>query len=86
MRRLLPVLAFLIWVAPAHATPTITVSANPTLGQAPLDVTLTAAGDGLSYHWNLGDGSQADGAVVQHRYEAGQYTATVTATGADGTR
>jgi PKD repeat protein len=85
MRRLLPVLAFLIWVAPAHATPTVTVGANPTLGQAPLDVTLTAAGDAISYHWNLGDGSQADGAVVQHRYEAGRYTATVTATGADGT-
>ncbi len=85
MRRLLPILAFLIWVAPAHAAPTITVSANPTLGAAPLDVTLTAAGDGLSYHWNLGDGSQADGAVVQHRYEAGKYTATVTATGPDGT-
>jgi PKD repeat protein len=85
MRRLLPVLAFLIWVAPAHATPTVTVGANPTLGQAPLEVTLTAAGDALSYHWNLGDGSQADGAVVQHRYETGRYTATVTATGADGT-
>ena len=85
MRRLLPVLAFLIWVAPAHAAPTITVSANPALGQAPLDVTLTATGDGVSYHWNLGDGAQADGAVVQHRYEAGRYTATVTATGADGT-
>ena len=85
MRRLLPILAFLIWVAPAHAAPTITVSASPALGPAPLDVTLTAAGDGLSYHWNLGDGSQADGAVVQHRYEAGKYTATVTATGADGT-
>jgi PKD repeat protein len=85
MRRLLPVLAFLIWVAPAHATPTVTVGANPSLGQAPLDVTLTAAGDALSYHWDLGDGSQADGAIVQHRYEAGRYTATVTATEADGT-
>jgi len=85
MRRLLPVLAFLIWVAPAHATPTVTIGANPSLGQAPLDVTLTATGNALSYHWDLGDGSQADGAVVQHRYEAGRYTAAVTATGADGT-
>jgi hypothetical protein len=85
MRRLFPILAFLIWVAPAHATPTVTVSANLTLGQAPLDVTLTAAGDAVSYHWALGDGSQADGAVVQHRYEAGKHIATVTATGADGT-
>jgi PKD repeat protein len=84
MRRLLPVLAFLIWVAPAEAAPSLTVGANPTLGQAPLDVTLTAAGDAVSYHWDLGDGSQADGAVVPHRYEAGRHTATVTATGADG--
>jgi N-acetylmuramoyl-L-alanine amidase len=85
MRRLLPILAFLIWVAPAHAAPIVTVGANPMLGQAPLDVTLTASGDAVSYHWELGDGSQADGAVVQHRYEAGKYTATVTAAGADGT-
>ena len=85
MRRLLPALAFLIWVAPAHATPIVTVGANPTLGPAPLDVTLTATGDAVSYHWDLGDGSQADGPVVQHRYEAGRYTATVTATGADQT-
>ncbi len=85
MRRLLPVLAFLIWVAPAHATPTVAISASPTLGQAPLDVTLTATGDAISYHWTLGDGSQADGAVLQHRYEtAGKYIATVTATAADG--
>ena len=84
MRRLLPILAFLIWVAPAHAAPTVTINATPTLGQAPLDVTLTAAGDAVSYHWTLGDGSQADGAVVQHRYEAGRYTATVTGTAADG--
>jgi PKD repeat protein len=86
MRRLLPVLAFLIWVGPAHAAPTITAGANPTLGQAPLDVTLTATGDAVSYHWNLGDGTQADGAIVQHRYEAGKFTATVTGTGADGTQ
>src|SRR5207249_5619141 len=36
------------------------------------------------YHWSLGDGATADGAVVQHRYEAGRFTATVRATGADG--
>jgi PKD repeat protein len=86
MRRLLPVLAFLIWVAPAHATPSITVAATPALGQAPLGVTLTAAGDAVSYHWELGDGSQADGPIVQHRYEAGRHTARVTATGADGSQ
>ena len=31
----------------------------------------TAAGDAVSYHWDLGDGSQADGPVVQHRLRGG---------------
>ena len=85
MRRALPVLAFLVWAAPANATPTVTVQATPTLGTAPLDVTLTATGDAVAYRWVLGDRTQAEGPVVQHRYGAGRFTATVTATGADGT-
>jgi N-acetylmuramoyl-L-alanine amidase len=84
MRRVLPVLAFLVWAAPANATPTVTVTATPTLGAAPLDVTLTAAGDAVAYRWELGDRTQAEGPVVQHRYGAGRFTATVTATAADG--
>lgn len=84
MRHAFPVLAFLVWVAPANATPSVSVQASTTLGPAPLDVTLTATGDAVAYHWNLGDKTQADGPVVQHRYEAGRYTATVTATGLDG--
>jgi len=56
-----------------------------TSGPAPLSVTLTASGDPASYHWDLGDGTTADGAVVQHVYPAGRFTATVTATGAGGT-
>src|SRR5215218_1849542 len=83
MRRVLPVLAFFVWVAPANAAPSVSVQASATLGPAPLDVTLTAAGDAAAYHWNLGDRTQADGPVVQHRYGAGRYTATVTATAAD---
>ena len=87
MRRVLPVLtfAFLVWAAPANAAPTVTVQATPALGAAPLDVTLTATGDAVAYHWDLGDRSQADGPLVQHRYGAGRFTATVTATAADGT-
>jgi PKD repeat protein len=84
MRRVLPVLAFLVWVAPANAAPTVTVQATPTFGQAPLDVTLTATGDAVAYHWDLGDRTQTDGPLVQHRYGAGRFTATVTATAADG--
>jgi PKD repeat protein len=85
MRRVLPVLAFLVWAAPANATPTVAVQATPTLGAAPLDVTLTATGDAVAYRWELGDRTQAEGPVVQHRYVAGRFTATVTATAADGT-
>jgi PKD domain/L,D-transpeptidase catalytic domain/Putative peptidoglycan binding domain len=84
VRRVLPVLLFLIWVAPANAAPVVSVQANPTNGPAPLDVTLTATGNAVSYHWDLGDGSQADGPVVQHRYGVGRHTATVTAAAADG--
>ena len=85
MLRVLPVLAFLVWVAPANAAPTVSVQATPTLGPAPMDVTLTATGDAIAYHWDLGDKTQAEGPVVQHRYGAGRFTATVTATAADGT-
>jgi hypothetical protein len=84
MRRALPVLAFLVWVAPANAAPNVSIHASATVGPAPLDVTLTATGDAVAYHWNLGDKTEADGPVVQHRFGTGRYTATVTATGLDG--
>jgi N-acetylmuramoyl-L-alanine amidase len=85
VRRVFPVLVFLVWTASANATPTVTVQATPALGAAPLDVTLTATGDAIAYHWELGDRTQADGPVVQHRYGTGRFTATVTATAPDGT-
>jgi PKD repeat protein len=69
----------------AHAAPpTITATATPASGPAPLQVTLAAAGDAVSYHWDLGDGATADGTVVQHAYAAGRFTATVTGTSATG--
>ena len=43
-------------------------------------MTLTATGDTATYHWDLGDGTAADGPVVQHTYAAGRFTARVTAT------
>ena len=45
-----------------------------------MSVTLAASGDAATYHWDLGDGTTADGAVVTHVYPAGSYTARVTAT------
>src|SRR5205809_7004924 len=85
MRRLAPALVvFFAWAAPAHAKPIVNVQASSTLGAAPLTVTLTASGDAVSYHWDLGDRAVADGPVVQHQYGPGRFTATVTATAADG--
>src|SRR5262249_31060516 len=77
--------AALAFAPAAHAAPpTITATATPSSGPAPLQVTLAAAGDAVSYHWDLGDGSTADGAVVSHAYAAGRFTATVTGTSATG--
>jgi hypothetical protein len=85
MRRLAPILAvFFVWAAPAHASPIVNVQASSTLGAAPLTVTLTASGDTAAYHWDFGDHAAADGPVVQHQYGPGRFTATVTATAADG--
>ena len=47
-------------------------------------MTLTATGDPASYHWDLGDGTTADGPSVQHAYPAGRFVARVTATGTTG--
>src|SRR5689334_25247455 len=77
--------AALAFAPAAHAAPpTVTATATPTTGAAPLQVTLTAGGDAVGYHWDLGDGSTADGAVVQHTYAAGRFTARVTGTSATG--
>ena len=85
MRRIAPVLAvFFVWAAPAHAQPIVNAQASTTVGAAPLTVTLTASGDAATYHWDLGDGSVADGPVVQHQYGPGRFTATVTATDGGG--
>jgi cell wall hydrolase len=69
----------------AHAAPpAVTAQASPPSGAAPLQVTLTATGDAATYHWDLGDGTTADGAVVHHTYSAGRFAARVTATNAVG--
>jgi N-acetylmuramoyl-L-alanine amidase len=69
----------------AHAAPpALSVQASPATGAAPLQVTLTASGDPAQYHWELGDGTAADGPAVQHVYAAGRFIARVTATSATG--
>jgi hypothetical protein len=66
------------------APPVVTATAKPSTGIGLVDVTLTAAGDPATYHWDLGDGATADGATVRHAYRAGTWTAVVTATAASG--
>jgi N-acetylmuramoyl-L-alanine amidase len=85
VRRAAIVLAALAFAPAAHASPpAVTAQASPVSGAAPLQVTLTAGGDPASYHWDLGDGTTADGAVVQHVFAAGHFTARVTATALTG--
>ena len=85
VRRAVVLVAALAFAPAAHATPpAVTVQASATKGPAPLTVTLTASGDLASYHWDLGDGSSADGPIVQHAYGPGRFTARVTATAPNG--
>ena len=82
---LLPLpLALALGPGAVAAPPAVTVTATAAAGQAPLAVTLDASGDAASYSWDLGDGTAADGASVQHVYATGLWTATVTATAPDG--
>ncbi|MDQ2909530.1 MAG: L,D-transpeptidase family protein [Actinomycetota bacterium] len=81
MRRAAMFVAVMAFAPAAHAAPpAVSVQASPASGAAPLQVTLTASGDLAVYHWELGDGSTADGPAVQHVYAAGAFTARVTAT------
>lgn len=71
----------------AAATPTLSLSASPPIGDAPLFVSFVAtpsAGVALAYDWNFGDGSSLSGstanATPSHTYEqAGSYNVTVQA-------
>ena len=50
-----------------------------------LDASRSTAADPIeSITWDLGDGAEATGERVTHRYRPGNYTATVTVTDADG--
>jgi PKD repeat protein len=77
----------------ANAAPTVFAAADPTNGRAPLTVRFEADAfdtDGpegeITYLWDFGDdGAGAFGRNASHTYtKPGTYTATVTATDADG--
>lgn len=68
-----------------NSTPNAVVSATPTSGDVPLNVSFDASqsfdpnNDPLSYVWNFGDGTTGTGISVSHIYTVqGTYTATLT--------
>ncbi len=85
MRRAAILAIALVWAPTAIAAPpSLSVSATPTGGAAPLAVTLSASGDLAAYSWDLGDGTSAVGSTVQHTYGPGAFVARVTAISVTG--
>ena len=75
-RRLSLAAAVVLLLAPPAAAEGPVATARPT---APLTVTFRATTESSFFHWDFGDGSTAEGAVVEHAYaEAGGYRATLT--------
>ena len=85
VRRAAIFVATMAFAPAAHAAPpAVSIQVSPARGAAPLQVTLTASGDLALYHWDLGDGTNAEGPSVQRTYAAGKFTVRVTATNALG--
>ncbi|MEA3514581.1 MAG: PKD domain-containing protein [Nanoarchaeota archaeon] len=75
--------------ADSNIAPTVVITANPTTGNTPLDVTFTSTvtdeGEIVSYLWNFGDGYGSTEANTTHTYTtAGIYTATLVVTDDEG--
>ena len=78
-------------VIPGNNAPSVVLEASKKRGEAPLEVTFSAAatdpdGDAVTYSWNFGDDETAAGASEQtHTFtKAGTYTAMVTVDDARG--
>ena len=73
----------------AEAAPTVTAQAPSAAHTGDtINLSAQAEADGvpaLSYHWDLGDGTSADGPKVSHAYtRAGEFTVRLTVDGVDG--
>jgi PKD repeat protein len=78
-------------VTVGNRAPTVQLTATPTSGKAPLNVSFSATGsdpdgDALTYKYDFGDGSKpVTGRTATHKYaKAGVFTAKVTVTDTDG--
>ena len=73
-----------------EGAPQVSISADPTEGEIPLDVTFTSEasdpeGGELEYSWDFGDGGTSDEPDPVHTYtEVGTYEAELTVTDEDG--
>ncbi len=72
--------------SPANQPPSVSMTASPTTGPAPLTVQFAAYatdpdGQVVSYSWNFGDGQTSSQTTPTHTYQtSGNYTVTLTAT------
>jgi PKD repeat protein len=77
---------------PVNQAPTVTMTATPQTGAAPLEVSFSADGSdpeggALGYRYSFGDGRSESGREVTHTYrKRGTYTARVTVTDPEGAR
>ncbi len=78
-------------LAPANMPPQAAFSTNPSSGEAPLQVSFNASassdpdGQIVSYTWDFGDGSSAQGMTTSHTYQsAGVYSIRLTVRDDDG--
>jgi PKD repeat protein len=70
--------------AASAAPPNVGIQVTATDDAAPLAVTFSATGDAVTFHWDFGDGTSADGRTAAHTYAAGRWITTLTATSASG--
>jgi PKD repeat protein len=77
--------------SPANQPPVASFTANPTSGDAPLDVAFNGSassdtdGSVVSWSWTFGDGGTASGVTTSHRFvSAGSYAVTLTVADDDG--
>ena len=85
MRRLLTLGIALALAPPAGAAPpAVQVAAAPQIGVAPLESTLVATGDAVSYRWEIGGVRLGEGATVRHVFPVGHHQVELVATAASG--
>jgi lipoprotein-anchoring transpeptidase ErfK/SrfK len=66
------------------APPVVEIGAAPQIGMAPLESTLTASGDAVSYRWEVDGVTVGEGAQLRHVFPAGHHQVAVVGTSVTG--